>query len=203
MKNDNRIDIGQLVTSSQQRDAIHIAIIPIMAGEAMNPGTRVTLNKAGQAIDAGDCNAGIGVVSPFLLAPVQPGDVFWLLLNPGTIRTLRHEWSSDVFPLEPVVAIEDGYMRVSHREVEASATWLRKFAEDNFNEGRETAEAYYNDMVSSFERAGEEAVFLQVHGSSRSRELQEDFSELQRHLENVIGKRLPRNRDNTFFTCWC
>jgi hypothetical protein len=46
---------------------------------------------------AGPCDQPIGVVDPFLVKPVEPGQRFWLFLYPGSITGLRHVWSHPAF----------------------------------------------------------------------------------------------------------
>lgn len=41
---------------------------------------------------------GIGVVDPWLLEPVKTGERFWLLVNPGAVAELHHEWEHPAFP---------------------------------------------------------------------------------------------------------
>lgn len=75
----------KLDDSVTERDAIHVAILPVEAMEKLH---------AGQAVSA-DGKAGgdsIGIVDPFLSAPVFPGERFWLFVTPNTITSLRHDW---------------------------------------------------------------------------------------------------------------
>lgn len=78
------IKLGQLVTGEAHRDAIHVAVIPMTAVCVLRPGQHLQN----------------GVVDPFLAAPVQPGERFFLLLYPNTVTSLRHAWVSPAFPEE-------------------------------------------------------------------------------------------------------
>lgn len=82
--------------SARPKDAIHVAVAAVTAAEKLEPGARVNVTNGGayKTIVAGGC----GIVDPFLLQSVQPGQKFWVLLDPGTTTDLRHEWTHPAFP---------------------------------------------------------------------------------------------------------
>lgn len=86
--------LGKLCDETDRRDAVHIALAPVTAAQALLPGQRVELNGKGEATFATE---GIGIVDPFLQEPVKKGDRFWLMLLPGTITGLRHQWTHPAF----------------------------------------------------------------------------------------------------------
>lgn len=86
--------LGKLVPEGMQRDAVHIAVVPVVADSVLKPGERVAIVD-GMATPSWD---GIGVVDPFLRDFVKNGERFWLFLNPGSITSLRHEWTHPAFP---------------------------------------------------------------------------------------------------------
>ena len=89
----HEVKLGSLITSAEYRDAIHIAVAPVVAGQRLQPGQHVAV-KDGKAF-AGENQ--IGIVDPFLQEAVQVDERFWLCLYPRTIATLRHEWSHPAF----------------------------------------------------------------------------------------------------------
>ena len=86
--------LGKILKGVTVRDAVHVAILPVVAGEKLDPGQQVDLlsdlRTAHPALVKGSC---VGVVDPFLPFAVQPGQWFYLLLPPGSITSLRHDWT--------------------------------------------------------------------------------------------------------------
>lgn len=128
----SEIKVGALTNKDERRDAIHVAVVPIMAGEQLNPGQHVALDQQGRAVDYK--NAKIGVVDPFLPegTEVKEGDWFWLFLYPKTVSNLRHDWSHPAFITHPEYPV--GF----------SEAWLRNYAENH----RKT----YEDLMAGVER---------------------------------------------------
>jgi len=90
--------LGQLITDGdRRRDAIHIAVAPVMASSRLEPGQHVGLIREGNVELVGPCERNLGIVDPFLSAPVEEGQRFWLFLYPGTISGLRHIWTHPEF----------------------------------------------------------------------------------------------------------
>lgn len=109
--------IGKLLEGETRRDAVHIAIAPVVAAEPLKPGDRVGLDGYGKASHSEEH---IGIVDPFLsVSCVDIGDQFWLLLFPGTVESLRHEWEHPGFPKSIT----------SYVDPVASEKWLREFAD--------------------------------------------------------------------------
>jgi len=89
------------------RDAIHVAVIPVVANEELEPGLRVGIVGrkgadwlAGMVDENADPVEALGVVDPFLgERKVMPGQRFYLFLFPGTITGLRHCWQHPAFKI--------------------------------------------------------------------------------------------------------
>jgi hypothetical protein len=82
------------------RDAIHISVISVFAGETMQPGTPVFVTGKGEYAWPGVWGRSdiVGLVDPFLQKPIKKGDRFVLFVLPGTITGLRHVWTHPEFP---------------------------------------------------------------------------------------------------------
>lgn len=99
MATQSQPQLGKLLTGAEGRDAIHIAIIPVVAGEVLHRAERVNLhsrNEKGQWI-VKKATEGIGIIDPFLETIAVAGDCVYLFLNPYTITSLRHVWTHPAF----------------------------------------------------------------------------------------------------------
>lgn len=172
--------LGQLCDETARRDAIHVAVAPVEAGERLQPGEFVGLVD-GKARRGGEL---VGIVDPFLLGPVEKGQRFWLCLYPGTITALRHVWSHPAFEAasaaarerweaagrrggEPVsVAREDFLRRLEADEDDAAtrlvyADWLEDRGEDDEAARQRAwpaAKAWLVEFASRHTNGGEEAI---------------------------------------------
>lgn len=111
------IRLGELVTDqNQQRDAVHVAVIPLTAGQLLRPGDHAGIDPMNRnnAVANVDC---IGIVDPLLIANVRKGQRFLLWLYPNTVTGMRHHWSHPAFNAvtEPHVSTE----------FEASVAWIK------------------------------------------------------------------------------
>jgi hypothetical protein len=98
--------LGMIHFKPEARDAIHLAVEPIEAGERLRPNDDVGIynGKAYQAairdIDGQMVEVkALGKVDPFLPNNkfVQAGQSFWLVVYPRMITSLRHVWEHPAF----------------------------------------------------------------------------------------------------------
>ena len=90
------LGLGEIIITEQQRDAIHIAVVPVRATTGLRPGTPVELDKQGRARKT-SIDKAIGVIDPFLNMLPKSDDLVWLYLKPGSITSLRHDWTHPAF----------------------------------------------------------------------------------------------------------
>ena len=112
----NEIKLGEFADPGEKRDAIHIAVAPVIAAEKLAPGQDIGFTgSSGDEFSVGTSPEPIGIVDPFLKGLVLQGQRFWMFLYPNTITSLRHDWEHPAF---------DADLR------EISRAWLAAFAED-------------------------------------------------------------------------
>lgn len=93
---ENHPQIGSILDGPQQRDAIHMAICPVFVAEDLEPGTHVGLVRGGRTDRVGaDTDKQLGIIDPFLKGKVKAGQRCFLFLYPGTISSLRHDWTHE------------------------------------------------------------------------------------------------------------
>lgn len=176
--------LGTILTGEELRDAIHLAVVAMVASEKLFPGQR--LNK-----DGGTTGETIGIVDPFLRGPVMPGQHFWFVIDPRTITSLRHVWTHPDFPdsAEASPAFTDPKA--------ASEQWLRDFIARSDCPG-------YEEVMG---RAAEFAKGNSWGGSENSLHFGEDAmgeipNEFWDHFAIVSGIAAPERRA-TYFSCSC
>ena len=87
------LKFGHLIDADEpvQRDAVHVAVAPVVAAETLAPGTRVGFAHVGNTelvTSRVPVHHTIGVIDPFLCNSVQPGQRCWLFVFPNTITVL-------------------------------------------------------------------------------------------------------------------
>ena len=92
--------LGLIHFREEHRDAIHLGVEPVEAGEDLTVGSNIGLGSDGKAY-ATDFRSDIkpvGIVDPFLQDKVEKGQSFWLVVYPRQITSLRHRWEHPDFP---------------------------------------------------------------------------------------------------------
>ena len=122
-KRDAANAIGSVLPKGHQftRDAIHVAVMPVIAGEDyMHRGDKVKIKFGTTNVvlsDEYNDDDYLGIIDPFLPErTIREGDAIFVFLRPGTITGLRHEWTHLILDCEPA--------SLSEAEI-----WLHEFAE--------------------------------------------------------------------------
>jgi hypothetical protein len=173
--------LGTLIDDTQKRDAIHLAVEPVVAGELLMPGDDI--NVAGGVAKLARRGEGLGIVDPFLRADVQKGQRFWFVMKPRQVRSLRHVWTHPAFEDEPEVA---------RAPVGPSQAYIDQLAGDLGMDSDElifAAKNYvdYDEYLNHGPRFDGESIPY----------------EFWEHFEAVTGRKVPEDKKSSFLGCSC
>jgi hypothetical protein len=185
--------LGQLLPADPGRDAIHLATHAATAAERLFPGQHIGIEEGKATTKAAKL---IGIVDPFLPAGVNPGQMFWLVLYPRTITSLRHVWEHPDFPSQAIEAP----LHVGQSE---SERWIADFAAsmDQTVNRLMAAASLWEDTSPTSSWGGE---YTMDNSESYKGIPQERWDEFWRHYEIVKGSPLDEGvRRESFFTCSC
>lgn len=191
--------LGTIIGPHEQRDAIHLAVFPVQAGDVLQPGDHVGLFE-GKAVFRADI-AKVGIVDPFLNTAVTPGEWFWLVIYPRQINSLRHVWEHPAFPPsgETSAPITTAAPQPPERAAdlpdvqrETSRRWLMAYAE--------SLDLTYDDLMYGADEWVSEGDYLvggeNMEGVSTSPEFWE-------HYERVRDTEVDESDRRNFFSCSC
>lgn len=179
--------LGMIHTREEKRDAIHLAVAPVVASDTLLPNERIHIAD-GVAYPASFDRPAQGIVDPFLEKAVKQGERFWFVMNPRTVTSLRHVWSHPDFPDEGDIGSGPS----------ASERWIREYAEKidlAYSTLMEGADAW----VASKAR-GEWGEYLVQGGTLESVYTSDEFWP---HYEVVRGVKVIEDHKENFFSCSC
>lgn len=209
--------LGMVHPSKQYRDAIHLAVEPVVAGEILQAGDHIGYLADGRVGKATDCV--LGIVDPFIEGYVTPGQEFWLVVYPRKITSLRHVWSHPAFPETvdvklvtafpmPDFAAQDPVLKPfsvpnsatpwkpvdTNEMVEESraVAWIQKFAANHSLDYEELMES-----ADSYLQYGE---YLTKGGDLEGCYVPDEFWD---NYQVVKGKKVEENDRGSFFSCSC
>ncbi|AHC56542.1 hypothetical protein JJJA_0026 [Achromobacter phage JWDelta] len=90
--------LGMIHFKPEHRDAIHLAVEPVIAGEELKPGQHIGMVDGFAFGKAPNLVRLVGIVDPFLPRNVKQGEKFWLVIYPRMVTSLRHVWEHPDFP---------------------------------------------------------------------------------------------------------
>jgi len=186
--------LGQTPKVLGERDAVHVAIIAVRAGEVLARGDKVTVEN-GSAIESS--HNPLGIVDPFLEDIIKEGDVFWLVLFPQSVRGMKHHWSHPSFSDEKQKCF--GFTKEESRE------WLEDFVDRSDCPDYQTliTAATAGELKSSdpkYYRTGYtlDDDYLHFNGLDAHGDIPPEFWD---HVENVTGLLCPVRPHS--FSCSC
>lgn len=170
--------LGNKIVGDANRDAIHIAIAPVTAGENLKVGQHIGFISDNTEL-VGYCSNPIGIVDPFLSKPVKTGEKFWMCLYPKTITSLRHDWVHPAFNGEKVGNYE-------------SRRWIEEYAS-----GIPLSYEQIMGGAAEYLRSGE---YLCFGGLLEGISVDGEFWD---HYEKVTNTQVDDRNRGSFFTCSC
>lgn len=191
--------LGTIITDKDVgRDAIHLAVEPVIAGESILPACDLRVIN-GTAYMARWGETGVGIADPFIRGTIPQGSKFLLVVYPRQITSLRHVWSHPAFP-EDTPRVNEGTDPMAPAKAQARAD-IQEIADkinggNEGNDGREptTVESLIEDLRS---------------GGYVSTGWWEDYSyndtDAMKRLRTaftILTGELPAS-DDSYFSCGC
>lgn len=179
--------LGRILHGKHERDAVHIAVAPVVAGGQIYRSAYIGLNAEGRAIMVSQ-ESSVGISDPFLIDMIEEGQQFFVYLTPGSITSLVHHWAHPKFPL-----VDQFLPRPS------SVAWLENYAEEigeTFQDLMSAAETWLKD--GEYWVGGPPG--MEFGSNLESIQLPEAF---WTHYQLATGKTVPESKQESFFTCVC
>lgn len=207
--------LGMIHQHDEKRDAIHLGVEPVEAGEQLDVGAIIGI-KDGKAYQSTKRNGikALGIVDPFLESKVLPGQRFWLVVMPRQITSLRHVWEHPDFPdsreTSHVVAVSKAWDDLSDAErkthvsigTELGKAWefLENYAEELSDyKGDITAEQLFDQGLEAIEDPN--GYNYLVGGSSM--EGGRPSAEFWEAMSVLLNRDLTDVEKPNFFSCSC
>lgn len=184
--------IGKILTGSEPRDAIHIAVVPMLAGHDLAPGDGVGIDL-GMIYD--HVQPYVGIVDPYLGGHVARGQWCYVFLFPGSVTSLRHHWTHPAFDVMSAASVDPA----RETEVEKARAWIERFAGEKldytFNRVMRAAALWVLSNGNTYEQDNSERYKIAEDA---------EWDEFWRRYEIVTGSPLDeKHKRSHFFTCSC
>lgn len=176
--------LGMIHTREEKRDAIHLAVLPVEAGQNLLRAERVYVYE-GKAFRALPEGKSIGIVDPFLNDDgVTKGQRFWLVIYPRVITSLRHVWT------HPSIADDASASTSNDPTRDMAIAWLQRRAG--------SLGISYQEILD----AGTDRDYPGCFGNDIEgpREIEPEF---WRYIEIVTGDVTPVSKRPDYFRCAC
>ena len=190
--------LGTIITEAEKRDAIHLAVENVIAGQTISPGSKVGWLDKEKRIVGRYTNTkvekALGIADPFLENSILAGQRFWLVVTPREITSLRHVWTHPDFPIVEEIAEESKALS----KVEESKKWIEEFVSRiplDYAVVMNGAE----DWLRSKRRGGW-GEYLCFGGLLEGEYVPDEF---WMHYEIVTDQAVEEDHRGSFFTCSC
>lgn len=178
--------LGTIIDHTQKRDAIHLAVLPVVAGERLRAGEDIRVEN-GVAMSANRPDS-TGIVDPFLTVNAKIGDRFWMVLYPRMVTSLRHVWSHPAFADDDTAAVPSS-TNAPARSV--SQDWVAALAA---RLGVSSA-----GLMEAAEKYQSHGTYWRGGSNFEGETIPEEF---WTHYEIVTGKSVGDDRES-FLSCSC
>jgi hypothetical protein len=182
--------LGMIHTKQEYRDAIHLAVEPVVAGTDLFPGDHITVIN-GVAYRGSNT---VGIVDPFIVGGIKKGDKFWLVVYPRKITSLRHVWTHPAFD-----DYSDAHKTKKELSENISEQWLKEYAKE--------LGVKYEDLMNAAQRWIENDCYYMesnedtdFYGKFESVSTHDDF---WNHYQIVTGQLVDEDKKTNFFSCSC
>ena len=176
--------LGQFPNPYAQRDAVHVAIIPVVASSNLSPGERIGVTEDGGVFYSyAGADKPIGIVDPFLPRSVKHGERFYLCLFPGTVYGMRHHWLHPQFQskAEP-----------NDDKKEMARLVIKKCADE--------AGISLDEIIRAANDYLDNSKYLCEGSRWCGHWINESFWDA---FELFTGRNVPSDDRGSFFSCWC
>lgn len=175
--------LGTIINNNAGRDAIHLAVEPVVASEKLYPGQHIGITDGRATTKA---KKKLGIVDPFISDFVPEGEMFWLVVYPRQITSLRHVWTHPDFEENNVSEKEP------EDKVTISKKWIAAFA-DRIRQHPDSLMAAADNWVDNQDYTYDNSESYKDHW--------DEFPEFWNHYEIVTGRK--PSEAGSFFTCSC
>lgn len=192
--------LGSLIGPEEKRDAIHLAVEPVVAGEDLAPGEDVGRRSDGTFASSSHGVKLLGIVDPFIKGRVRKGQRFWLIVYPRQITSLHHVWEHPDFPAPMTPEVARRVELVSERLTKDSENWIRNEFVPNIA-GPESTN--YQEVMDGAKEwlDGEHITCL---GDDLDYDfLGENIPKFWEHFRKITGRECPEDKRESFFRCAC
>lgn len=180
------IKLGTPPEPGAQRDAFHVAVIPVTSRSRLKPGGHVCLVTGKTAEVRPGLSGAVGIIDPFLRLDVEPGQPCWLLLYPQTVTSLRHEWTHPEFPDAQAPT------PVPAAKISRSERWICEYAD--------RMDLTYHDLMNGADNWLRDGDYLSHGAKLEGVSLPDTF---WTHYEEVTQRKVPEHKKESFFSCSC
>lgn len=185
--------LGTIITESEKRDAIHVAVEPVKAGHNLLPGQHVGIANG---LAYGNVDKKLGIVDPFIIGPILEGQYFWLLVYPRQITSLRHVWEHPDFSEEEEKENIETKEYILEEKQKLAREWIETWASD--------IGSSYNEVMNGAQIYLEQGTYTYGEGNEYTSEAQYDgIEEFWVQYSILTGKDFGNDLSGGFFTCAC